>query len=813
MHLHVFGSPVLLRDGQPVSGAGTQRRRLALLATLAIAAPPGRGGVPRERLLALLWPDADEERGRAALSQALYAIRRELGADDAITGSTELRLNADLLACDYWDFLRAADEGDDARAAALRTAPLLDGFDLAEARGFDLWIEAQRNDADQRWREAAERAVRRATQRGELAEVVRWRRALANADPLSGTAAIALARALAEAGEPEAALRQLRVHTELVRQELETEPQAEVARLAEAIQRGAVAAKMVPGAEPVTAVTGAAPPGTAGTMAASPATADASTAPLAARASAPVAADSSAAPDTRTATPSTEPTPRRPWRLALAAAVALGLIALASRLPSRAAPGRAPAPGDTMPVSTSAEALRLYWAATDAMAAGRRDAAVAQLRGALAADPGMAEAALRLAMVLGGDDPEFMPLLKRAYDTSDRTTLRNRLLIHEEWYRATADPQLVPVMDSLLAAYPADLEIRMHAAGPALYQQADFARARRLLEQVWAADSANIRPTTAGRCYACEAVVHLTTVHFNADSLEAARRMVERYLALAPDDPLAWERLAQVLERTPAQHAAMRAAVDSAVRRGRPSARALELVAATRRGDSVAFERALAALAPPPGDRDRSVAWARTLLYRNLGHLESALAEARRYRRAVEQEAGKPARQAPLLEAAVLQAMGRGREAAALFEQIARAPRPTEAPSYQARQLVWFRTLAATARFEAGDTAGLATLADTLAVLGQRSGAARDRALHHHVRGLAYLARGAREEAVVELERGIVYPSAGYTRTNWWLARTLDALGRRAEARRWLEAALHSGRDEGALYLAPGDVRAALAAR
>lgn len=794
MQLKVFGSPVLLRDGQPVSGAGTQRRRLALLATLAIAAPPGRGGIARERLLELLWPDADEERGRAALSQALYAIRRELGADDAITGSTDLRLSSEHLQCDYWDFLRAAEEGDDARAAALRTAPLLDGFDLSEARGFDLWIETQRNDAEHRWREATERAVRRATQRGDLTEVVRWRRALANADPLSGATAVALARALAEAGEPEAALRQLRVHTELVRQELEAEPQVEVTRLTEAIQRGEVAPKAAPDGAAGVAPASEVPPPAPGSL---PATTEAT------RDVAALVAPAAAGP--------TERRRHAPRLVLLGAALGIGLLAIRATLarPARSA-DPAPSPADTMPVSTSAEALRLYWAGTEAMASGRRDAAIAQLRGALRADPEMGEAALRLAAVLGGGDPEFLPLLKRAFENSGRTTLRNRLLLREEWYRVTADPQLVPVMDSLLAAYPNDLEIRMHAAGPALYQQADFPRARRLLESVWDADSANIRPTTTGRCYACEAVVHLTTVHFNADSIAAAERMVRRYVALTPRDPLAWERLATVLERSPSRYAEMRAAVDSAVRLGRPSARQLEVIAATRIGDSLAFERALAALQTAPGERDRSVAWARALLYRNLGHLEAALAEAQRYRMATAGDPGEPGRQAPLLEAVILEEMGRGREAAERYEAIANAPRPTEAPSFRARQRVWFGTLAATARFEAGDTTGLAALTDSLAVLGVQSGAARDRVLHHHVRGLLYLARGKREEAVVELERAIVYPSAGYTRGNWWLAKTLAELGRRAEARRWLEAAERSGRDEASLYLTPRAVRQAL---
>src|SRR4029078_4551250 len=62
-------------DGKPLAGAATQPRRLALLALLARA---GERGVSRERILGLLWPDADDERGPRALTQALYALRQEL---------------------------------------------------------------------------------------------------------------------------------------------------------------------------------------------------------------------------------------------------------------------------------------------------------------------------------------------------------------------------------------------------------------------------------------------------------------------------------------------------------------------------------------------------------------------------------------------------------------------------------------------------------------------------------------------------------------------------------------------------------------
>ena len=67
IRIRTLGSLTVSRDGVALSGAGTQARRMAVLALLARA---GSRGITRDRLIALLWPDADEQSSRAALSQA-----------------------------------------------------------------------------------------------------------------------------------------------------------------------------------------------------------------------------------------------------------------------------------------------------------------------------------------------------------------------------------------------------------------------------------------------------------------------------------------------------------------------------------------------------------------------------------------------------------------------------------------------------------------------------------------------------------------------------------------------------------------------
>jgi eukaryotic-like serine/threonine-protein kinase len=67
----------------PSQSVTSARRRLALLAVLAAS---GATGVPRDKLLALFWPDSDADRARHALDQALYALKKHLDADALVLG-------------------------------------------------------------------------------------------------------------------------------------------------------------------------------------------------------------------------------------------------------------------------------------------------------------------------------------------------------------------------------------------------------------------------------------------------------------------------------------------------------------------------------------------------------------------------------------------------------------------------------------------------------------------------------------------------------------------------------------------------------
>ena len=124
----------MVREGMLLKGAATQRRRLTLLAIIATA---GKKGISRDRLLTLLWPDADETQSRHGLAQSLYALRRDLGHEDLFLGTSELRLNPAAITSDLEAFREAVASGDACRAVSLYPGPLLDGVYISGAPDFE----------------------------------------------------------------------------------------------------------------------------------------------------------------------------------------------------------------------------------------------------------------------------------------------------------------------------------------------------------------------------------------------------------------------------------------------------------------------------------------------------------------------------------------------------------------------------------------------------------------------------------------------------------------------------------------------------
>lgn len=236
LRLLTFGGLSVQGDNGPISGSPAQPRRLAVLALMARG---GDRGVTRAKLLAMLWPDAHDDQGRRVLSQALYALRRDLGRDEAIVGAQELRLNTREVWCDVAEFEACLAHGDVCGAAELYVGPFLDGFRLASAPEFERWADDERVAIRHRFHEALEQLARAAESEGAFNDAVKWWRRLAADDPLNARVAVAMMRALAAAGDRNGALRQARIFEALITQELELAPDRAVVELADALRREA----------------------------------------------------------------------------------------------------------------------------------------------------------------------------------------------------------------------------------------------------------------------------------------------------------------------------------------------------------------------------------------------------------------------------------------------------------------------------------------------------------------------------------------------------------------------------------------------
>lgn len=250
--LKTFGGLSLVRDGAPVSGAAAQRRRLALLAMVEAAGP---AGISRERLVGLFWGEGDEERGKRNLAQAVYALRRELDAEDLFSGANELRINSAVLGSDRARFLDALARDRLEEAVELYQGRFLDGFYLDDAPEFDRWMETERARLAHDAAGAMETLASRATLRGDQHESIRWWRALNAAEPHNARAAQGLMRTLAAAGDLTAADQFARAFQAQLATELDLPPDPAVAALAESLRRSAPktppAAAFTPSATPL----------------------------------------------------------------------------------------------------------------------------------------------------------------------------------------------------------------------------------------------------------------------------------------------------------------------------------------------------------------------------------------------------------------------------------------------------------------------------------------------------------------------------------------------------------------------------------
>jgi len=237
IRLHTLG-PLDLRhaDGREIGTVLRQPKRLALLAYLAVSSP--RRFHRRDSLLALFWPDLDQEHARAALRRAIYFLRGELGADVVSgRGDEELAVPEAELWCDAAALDSALAAGDAAGALELYRGPLLDGLYVAGAASeFQDWLDRERARLADRAGSAAQALAGTAEREGRVGDAAEWaRRGLALA-PTDEAALRRCVMLLERSGDAAGALREYDAFARRLAHDLELEPSKETRALADAVR-------------------------------------------------------------------------------------------------------------------------------------------------------------------------------------------------------------------------------------------------------------------------------------------------------------------------------------------------------------------------------------------------------------------------------------------------------------------------------------------------------------------------------------------------------------------------------------------------
>lgn len=245
--LYFLGSPRIERNGNPIET--DTRKAVALLAYLAVT----KEYQSRDTLAALLWPEMDEGRGRAALRRTLSSLRAAAGEEALYVTRDGLGVNPDHVWCDAVVFEEAVTGAiHHAHPAtpcpdclpAMETAVdlyrdhFLSGFSLRDSAEFDDWQLATGEHLRRVYAAALAWLVQAHSQTGAFSRAIDLARRWLAVDPLREDAHRWLMQLYAWSGVRDAALRQYREAVRVLDEELGVSPLPETTALYEAIQEG-----------------------------------------------------------------------------------------------------------------------------------------------------------------------------------------------------------------------------------------------------------------------------------------------------------------------------------------------------------------------------------------------------------------------------------------------------------------------------------------------------------------------------------------------------------------------------------------------
>lgn len=211
------------------------RKTRALLAYLACHPDTPQ---PRERLMALLWSNRDDQQARQSLNDALVSIRRLCDGDSEKlinSDSEQVTLRSATLQTDVAQF-QALLHDDPLAAANLYVGPFLDGLSISDP-GFEDWLGTTRSALESEACDALLRAANAAIRKSDTGLAVELARRLVALDPLREDAHRLLMRLLYERGDRVGALRQYQICADTLQHQLQIEPDASTKALFDEIKQ------------------------------------------------------------------------------------------------------------------------------------------------------------------------------------------------------------------------------------------------------------------------------------------------------------------------------------------------------------------------------------------------------------------------------------------------------------------------------------------------------------------------------------------------------------------------------------------------
>jgi DNA-binding SARP family transcriptional activator len=223
-----------------------RHKPLALLFFLVLGDP---AGARRDTLLEQFWPESDAERARSSLRQAVYQLRRVLGAGVVVGRGELLCVPPGALRCDAVEFERALARGDAAGALAAYRGDLVPGFHVDGAPGFERWLEERRVGLHQAAVAAAQALADAAQRADDLPAALQWSGRAVELAPEAEPAVRRLLALLDRSGDRVGAVRAYEAFARRLRDVAGVEPAPDTAALV-AVMRGDAAPVVVAALDP-----------------------------------------------------------------------------------------------------------------------------------------------------------------------------------------------------------------------------------------------------------------------------------------------------------------------------------------------------------------------------------------------------------------------------------------------------------------------------------------------------------------------------------------------------------------------------------